>query len=499
MAAPEIARQPTYGNWRRPRRQGIGSLSMGATVVMFGGLAFIILVSLASWLVAVVLAVLLAALLVPVTVRDKHGRTVMARAYARRSWRRSVSSGAHLYRSGPLGRTGHGTCTLPGLAASSTMSQALDSYGRQFALLTYPSTNHHVVVLSCDADGASLVDQEQVDQWVAHWGEWLARLAHEPGLAGTNVTVETAPDSGIRLTQEITGNLDPGAPAAARQAMLDVLRQYPAGSAQITTRVALTYSGAARGGRERMTSDQMAVMLGNRLPHLTDSLATTGAGSARPMTATEVAEAVRIAYDPAVATLVEQARGCGGTGIEWQDAGPSGHQEAWDHYIHDTGCSVTWQMSEAPRGEVLSSVLQGLLQPNDDIARKRVTLYYRPHDPAQASRIVEQDKLDAMFSSNQSKTAQARSSVALEAARQSAEEEAKGAGVTRFALAVTATVTDFKALDIARSAIENLAPQARLQLRPVTGSQACAFAAALPIGLVLPQHLLIPASIRDNL
>lgn len=499
MAAPDTRPEPTYGNWRSPQRSGMGRLSLGATVMLLGGLVVIVAVTLINFMLALVVGLLLALVLIPLTLRDRHGRTVMARMHARLSWRRTVKSGAHLYRSGPLGRTGHGTCTLPGLAAASTMSEAQDSYARPFALLTYPTTNHHVIVLNCEADGASLVDQDQVNEWVAQWGGWLGRLAHEPGLVGASVTVETAPDSGIRLSHEVTSNLDPNAPALAQQMLKEVLAEYPTGSAQITTRVALTYSGAARGGHERKDAGDMAVLLGNRLPHLTDSLASTGAGTSRPMTAAELAETVRVAYDPTVATLVEQARADGGTGLEWHEAGPSAAQEAWDHYRHDTGVSVTWQMSEAPRGEVFSSVLSGLMAPNDDIARKRVTLYYRPHDPAQAAKIVEQDKLDARFRSNQARAAQARASVALRAAEQSAQEEARGAGVTRFALAVTATVTDVEDLPRARAAIEDLAPRSRILLRPVNGSQASAFASVLPIGLVLPAHLLVPATIRDNL
>ncbi|MGW2725091.1 SCO6880 family protein [Streptomyces sp. NPDC001492] len=498
-ATADTPAEPTYGNWRVPQRGGLGRLSLGATVLLIAGLLVIVVMTLVSLLLALAVAGVLVLVLTPLTIRDRHGRTALSRMHARWSWRRTVKTGSHLYRSGPLGRTGHGTCTLPGLAAASTLIEAQDAYGRPFALLSYPSTSHHVVVLECEADGASLVDQEQVDQWVAHWGAWLARLAHEPGLVGASVTVETAPDSGIRLAHEVTSNLHDDAPALARQMLGEVLTQYPAGSAQISTRLALTYSGAARGGHDRKDAGEMAVMLGNRLPHLTDSLASTGAGTSRPMTAVELAEAVRIAYDPAVATLVEEARSTGGSGLQWSDAGPSSSQEAWDYYRHDTGVSVTWQMSEAPRGEVFSKVLSGLLGPSEDIARKRVTIYYRPHDPAQAAKIVEQDKLDAKFRINQSRTGQARMAADLRAAEQSAQEEAKGAGVTRFALAVTATVARYEDLPVALAAIDDLAPRARIQLRPVCGSQASAFAAALPIGLVLPAHLLVPAYIRDNL
>lgn len=504
MAASDLkgagpAAQRTYGNWRRPRTAGIGQLGLAPTLLLLGGLCVVVLSMLVSIVLALVLAVLVALVLAPLTIRDRHGRTLLTRMSTRLAWRRSVARGSNLYRSGPLGRTGHGTCTLPGVAASSVLSEAQDSYGRPFALLTYPNSNHHVVVLTCDADGASLVDQQQIDVWVAYWGQWLAGLATEPGLVGVSVTVETAPDSGLRLQNEVRSNLAADAPELARTMLQQVLEEYPAGSAQISTRVALTYSGAARPGHPRRTVDDMAVDIGNRLPGLTSGLSMTGAGAARPMTAVELAEAVRIAYDPAVATLVEQARAAGGSGLTWQDAGPHAAEERWESYRHDSASSVTWAMSEAPRGEVLSSVLTGLLAPHPDIARKRVTLLYRPHDPASAARIVERDRKDARFRAMQSAAGRARDDLALQAAEQSAQEEAAGAGVVRFALLATATVSSPEVLPRALAAMDNLAAPARIHLRPVTGSQAAAFAACLPIGLVLPLHLTVPASVRDNM
>ncbi|MEJ8662306.1 SCO6880 family protein [Streptomyces sp. MS1.AVA.4] len=505
MAASEIkggagpAAQRTYGNWRRPRTAGLGQLGLAPTLLMLGGLCVVVLAMLASIMLAVALAGLLVLVLAPLTVRDRHGRTLLARMSTRLAWRRSVSTGSNLYRSGPLGRTGHGTCTLPGVAASSVLSEAQDSYGRPFALLTYPHSNHHVITLTCDADGAALVDQSQIDVWVAYWGQWLAGLATEPGLVGVSVTVETAPDSGLRLQHEVHSNLASDAPDLARTMLEQVLDEYPAGSAQISTRVALTYSGAARPGHPRRTVDDMAVDLGNRLPGLTSALSMTGAGAARPMTAVELAEAVRVAYDPAVATLVEEARGAGGSGLTWQDAGPQGAEERWDSYRHDSAWSVTWAMSEAPRGEVLSSVLTSMLVPHPDVARKRITLLYRPHDPASAARIVERDRRDARFRATQTAQGRARDDQALQAAEQSAQEEASGAGVVRFALLATATVATADDLPRAMAATDNLSAPARIALRPVTGSQASAFAACLPIGLVLPLHLTVPASIRDNM
>jgi hypothetical protein len=273
------------------------------------------------------------------------------------------------------------------------------------------------------------------------------------------------------------------------------VESYPTGSAQVSTRIALTYSAAARPGAKRRTTPEMAREIGARLPGLSQNLGMTGAGSARPLTATELATIVRGAYDPAAQSLLEQADG---HGVTWNDAGPTAAQESWDHYQHDSGASITWVMSEAPRGEVLSSVLTGLVAPHRDIARKRVTLCYRPYDPGTAARIVERDRKDTRFRVTGLNTA-ARDTIAVAAADQTAREEARGAGVVRFSMLVTATVLDLADLPAASAAIDTLAPPARVQLRRARGSQAAAFTAALPLGVVLPTHVQVPQFIREIL
>ena len=70
--------------------------------------------------------------------------------------------------------------------------------------------------------------------------------------------------------------------------------------------------------------------------------------------------------------------------------------------------------------------------------------------------------------------------VEQQSARAAAQEEARGAALLNFGMLVTATVLEEQQLRAALSAINNLAPTARVTLRPVWGSQDSAFAAALP-------------------
>ncbi|MGP4027395.1 SCO6880 family protein [Actinomadura sp. 3N407] len=488
-------RQPTYGNWRKPVTPGIGRLGMLGTMILMVGLMIVAMVAMISPLSGLVTAVVLGLVLLPLVIQDQHGRNALQSITARVAWWWGRSRGWHLYRSGPLGVTQYGSCRLPGLLAPSRLVEARDAYGRPFALVVVPRTKHYTAVFECNADGAALVDQKQVDTWVAHWGHWLASLGLEPGVVAASVTIETAPDLGHRLAEEVGANIDPGAPELAQAALHEIVRSYPVGSARVSTRVAVTFESLPRPGGKRRDDKEMAREIGMRIPGLTSGLPMTGAGSARPLTADQLAGAVRMAYDPDSQSALEATRGQGAC---WEDAGPVAAQEQWDHYVHDSGRSITWGMSEAPRGEVLSSVMTGLVAPHQDIARKRVTFLYRPYDPAAAVHIVERDRKDARFRLNGAATA-ARNQLDVAKSDKSALEEARGAGVTRFTILVTATVRAPEDLPLAAAAVDTLAPPARVRLRRMYGAQAAAFAAALPLGIVLPDHLQVPGAVRDAL
>jgi hypothetical protein len=491
----------TYGNWRRPTSAGLGQLGLIGTGLLFGGLIVVILtVGFFGLIPAFVIGVVLALMLLTLLLHDRHGKTILQRLAVRIGWRRTRAAGAHLYRSGPLGRTPWGTFQLPGLAARSELVEGRDSFDRPFALLHMPTTNHYTIVLGTEPDGASLVDQEQIDVWVAHWGDWLAALADEPGLVAASVTVETSPDTGARLKREVLSRIDPHAAPLAHDMLHEVVATYPAGSATVKAFVALTFSATPRPGAKKRTTEDVARDIASRVGHLTSSLTSTGAGAARPLTAQQLCEVVRIAYEPRAAPLIDEAYNAGTVPeLDWSDVGPSAAEARWDSYRHDGATSVTWSMTGAPRGAVQSSVLHRLLLPHPAIARKRVTMLYQPMPAATAARTVEADKRNADF---RVKSADRPSSRALRekaAADKTAEDEASGNGLVNFGMLVTATSLTGDDLADIEAVIDNLGAAARIILRPVYGSQDSAFVAALPLGLVVSKHLKVPAEIRAAL
>jgi hypothetical protein len=146
-----------------------------------------------------------------------------------------------------------------------------------------------------------------------------------------------------------------------------------------------------------------------------------------------------------------------------------------------------------------SSILTPLLAPHPALPVKRVTLLYRPVNPAAAARVVERERRTTRFRAAAKRHARAVDDAAVLAADQQAIEEAHGAGLVRFGLLITVTVPagDPQAIAAAVAAVEGLAAQSRIELRRCWRWQPTAFLGALPLGLVLPLQTRIPTMLRE--
>nr|CTQ90333.1 narrowly conserved hypothetical protein [Kibdelosporangium sp. MJ126-NF4] len=488
--------QPTYGNWRRPRRAGFGPFGLVGTFGLFGGIVLVLLMSLFSLVAALVTAVPLIVVLGPMVLRTQDGRNMYQLVTVRVGWLRRKAKGKHLYVAGPLSRRPGGRFSPPGLLSQVKMHEGRDAYDRPFGVLFHPSRRLYTIVLGCEPDGGSLIDPDQVDMWVASWGEWLARLAHEPGLRGAAVIVETAPDTGTRLANEVLPRIHENAPPVARAVMEEVVDAYPSASSEMHTYISLSY-GISHNGKPN--HDDMITDLAIRIPGLLAGLAGAGGGAATPLSAERIAEVVRVAYDPAVAGEVLNVRSLyGSTGLEWNDAGPTAAVETVKSYQHDSGVSRTWLLTLAPRGTVRANVLGSLLEASSNTRRKRVALVYRPIDPATSAKIVEADRRAAQFMASSGKgMMQARAASEIQATEQTAAEEAAGAGLVEFSLMVTVTVDSADELPDANVSVRNLAATARLSFRPADRMQAAAFTATLPVGILPWELTLLPRELQE--
>lgn len=504
MAASSEYVEPTYGNWRIPVRAGIGRMSGLATILLFAVLIITMMVLKFAGLLAGILTGLVGVLLIlGLSYKDKHGFSVLERSAERTLFMFAKRSKKNMYRSGPLHPVG--TYKLPGVVSSCKTYEGKDASGRGFTVVHMPAVGIYSIAIGVEPDGAALVDREDIDQWVANWGGFLAELGREIGLVGAAATVETSPGSGMKIRKEIESSLSDEATPLARQALYEAATDYPAGVAQTRCWVTLSFSAAARSGSKKRTPEEMLREFSSNIPHWCTYLEGTGAGIATPLSKDELAEIIRIAYDPAAARLFEDAYYRDETvQLELDAVGPSATEVDWNTYRHDSGVSMCWTMSEAPRGNVFSNVFARLLSPHYGIDRKRVTLIYRPIESARTATIAEQDQNRARTRLTSKKYGSARLEVDLAAANATANEEARGAGLTYFGMIVSATMdttvrNEEHIKELAAIVEQELEPASRIKLRRAYGAHDAAFAATLPLGVMLNRHTVLPEMIRSAL
>jgi putative membrane protein len=271
----------------------------------------------------------------------------------------------------------------------------------------------------------------------------------------------------------------PGAPAAARQVISEVVDSSAQGAVDIKVWATLTFSPAAMGaGKQNLAEQEIAT----RLPGLTQTLQHAGTGPVHLMTAGELCQMVRIAHDPASAALFDTAASRGETvALKWGQCGPAGHEALSDRYEHDSGVSRVWTMSSPPSGTVQFRVLEPILGLHPSVERKRVAILYRPIDAAMAPSIIDNDVNQAnarLTGSNPS----ARAVREAQVAHQMANEEAAGGGLLDFGAVITCTTTSGD-VEEAAAPVESLAASSRLLIREAWGAQDSGFAVGLPLGL----------------
>ena len=463
-AAPESGPR-TYGNWRRARGFGIGSLSSTQTYALFGAIVVPLAASYSSLRAGLLVApgsvLVLAAVLVRVggsSLTDVVGRRVRFSRARSAGWT-ELSGG--LLTDHPRGED------LPGPMAPMVPLSTDDGRGGRQGMLWDRRTGRLTVVIRVSPVGLDLADRAQADGWVAGFGGFLADLGYQPMVRHVAITVDTAPSGGTTLRDYVAGRLDPAAPAAARAVLAELVDATPATSADVDTRVSVNFDPAR--ANPRPTDLVSAVAEVTRwLPGLEASLAATGVAVLGRATVEWLIGWLRVAYDPAsrgdVARVLDQHPGhpprhtvrpvglgyagpryasAGGDELlAWRDASPLRASETWDRWWHDSGVSVSWALAEAPRQAVLSRVLIPLLAPG--AFPRRVTLFYEPY-PAEAAaaeveREISNNSVRSAFTRRTRRDETQRERDDQARALQTAREEAEGAGVGRFTLYVTTTI-----------------------------------------------------------
>jgi Putative type VII ESX secretion system translocon, EccE len=193
---------------------------------------------------------------------------------------------------------------------------------------------------------------------------------------------------------------------------------------------------------------------------------------------TDLAVAVRQAYDPAV---TESAS----VDTILATAGPVAVDEHWDYLQHDSGFSAVLWISEWPRIDVAPHFLHALVFLQD--VRKSISIVAKPLGTSEALRAIRKEKVEYLTEAQQNARIGkiADLSADQEYADVLARERALVSGHVdiRFSgfIAITAKTRD--QLSAAVAATERAATQCGCETRLLFGQQAQAFmVAALPLG-----------------
>lgn len=499
-----------YGNLLRPKMPGIQGISpVQFGVMLLCTIPMVLLITLGNIFVALIWVSLASLAIAPwvigTMVFDTNPYSILHRKF---SYRRAERKGLTTLLQGPISLTHENTLRLPGIMATSMIVKAVDVFHNEYGIIIHQDTDEYTVVVEVHPDDITGIDHKDIDLMAAKWGAFLSLLSREPDITGVQVVVETVPDTGVRISQAANQERDQHAPPLALAVLDDVINNAPVGSAQISTCVSLTFSGKiatedsdGKRHQARFTADEMADSIGTRLPTLMTQLQSTGAGQlVRARTAEDIIDSTRVAFDPSVSADVEVARSSGGTGISWDEAGPSFARSYRGEYLHDSCTSTSWVMKEPTSGNFDALALKELLSPNSRIERKRVAICYRLMDPSRSALTAEWRVTAASVDSDTRKKSgpSQRHSAKLRAARANAEAEAAGATFVRFGLVATVTSSNEDALPLQRSTMEGIAHKSRLTLRKAYGYQDLAFVSSLPLGIVIPNRVAIPSFLRDG-
>lgn len=441
----------------------------------------------------------LGALVLTPLVFAPNGRTLYETGQLRMQffWRKHVERSTE-YHAGPHSRIPGGRYQLPGLLSRTAAYVGIDRHGNEFGMIHNPDKSQYTVVFDALPGGDEAIPQHEKDLYTADWGVYLSDLGLPGDIVGAVVVVENIPATGLRLARRAEHELVPSAPPLAAEFIRQSSVRMPSGKHRVLARLAITFKATTR--ERAKDPDEMATELGRRLPDLYESLASAGVDS-QPMTAAEITATACRSYNPSTENDFEELDIAGlDHGIDWEDAGPGRAKDEWDHYTHDGGVSVVWEMAAPPESVFTDTVLKPLLQPHDDLFRKRLTLIYRPYSAGDAAKKVDKQHRDALHAINSrgDKIISAGSQKRHDIADQARREMTAGAGFERYSALLTITVGHKDEIGNAAAVTESLAARARLRLRRAYGFQDAAFAAGLGLGVLLPDQITTSVLLRRS-
>ena len=345
-----------------------------------------------------------------------------------------------------------------------------------------------VAIAEIAGDDFLFLDPADQQARIGAWGRVLDHVAQSlPELTRLQVvhTVGPASTAALAAQQRDHGGRGTDTTATSYAQVLDI-----AGAWSQQHRLLLAVGLDLRASRRAIRqagggSDGAARVLMDRAASVEDTLRAAGLAVQGWLPAAAIGSVLRSAFDPATAQQLADEAGDvnAGGGISPAAAGPTGMADGWAAVRHDSGWSVTLQITRPPGRPVTGEFLQHLLIGVP--AQRRLSLLYVPTPVALAERRAQTQQVST--ESEQTLRARwgfgtsARQRRAWADAAQREEDLVEGRTVYRVVWLLTVTAANPGGLETAVGQVEAAARRCSLELRRLSGTQRQGFAFTLPL------------------
>jgi hypothetical protein len=342
-------------------------------------------------------------------------------------------------------------------------------------------------VLSVSGREFALLDRVEQERLLATWGD---AFCAERGPVARVVATEWSAPAGLEEHLSYLGERQAGAddePAvAAYRELLD-----RAGPLATRHQVLLSVTVAAQRLRSSHRGGDLdsvaAEVLVEQLRLLAARLEAAGLAAEAPLTAGQIAHALRLRCDPGVQpVLARRARTLSDAvgGLSAHNAGPLAAEATWRHVKVDCAFHASYWVAEWPRLEVGPNWLEPMLLHAG--GTRSFALVVEPVAPSASQRQIDRDATRLASDEEQRSRGGWRVGARHHRAQAAvAEREAElvaGYPEVGFTGLLTVTAADPEALERSCAEYEQVAAQAGLELRRLDGRHHLALAATLPLG-----------------
>ncbi len=335
----------------------------------------------------------------------------------------------------------------------------------------------------------ALLDRVEQERLLHTWGDALGAFCAERGPVVRVVASEWSAPAGaeehLSYLAEHQAGADDEPPVAAYRELLGQAGPLATGHEVLlsVTVAAQRLRSAGGGGLDAAA----AKILTDQLRLLAGRLEAAGLAAEAPLSASQIARALRLRCDPGARSRLAQRSATLSDAVgalSTHNAGPLSAQAAWGHVQVDKAFHASYWVAEWPRLEVGPNWMEPMLLHAG--ATRTFALVVEPVAPSASQRQIDRDATRLASDEEQRSRGGWRVGARHHRAQAAvAEREAElvaGYPEVGFTGLLTVTTPSPQALDHACGDYEQVAAQAGLELRRLDGRHHLALAATLPLG-----------------